>query len=101
MIKNIKGLSSSEVILAREKHGDNSLAREKTKSFFRKFLENLSDPIIKVLIFAVLLEVVVTLGRCNWLEVGGIIAAVLIATTVSTVSEYGSEKAFLRMEEDK
>ena len=100
MLGNIKGLTEKEVAASREKHGDNSLVKEKTKGYLRRFLENLSDPIIKVLLLAVFLEIVVTLGKCNWIEVGGIIAAVLIATTVSTVSEYGSEKAFLKMSED-
>jgi len=100
MLANIKGLTEREVALSREKHGDNSLIKEKTKGFFRKFLENLSDPIIKVLLFAVFIEIVFTFGHCNWWETGGIIAAVLIATTVSTVSETGSEKAFLKMQED-
>ena len=100
MKKKLKGLTSEEVIASRAKYGDNSLEKEKTVGLLRKFLENLSDPIIKVLTFAVILEVIVTLGNCNWFEVGGIIIAILIATTVSTVSEYGSERAFLRMQEE-
>lgn len=99
MLKEIKGLSENEVCLSRAKHGDNSLSREKTKGFFGKLFENLSDPIIRVLLIAVLIEVIFTFGSCNWLEVGGIIAAVLIAAIVSTVSERGSEKAFSKMEE--
>ncbi len=98
MTANIKGLTQAEVNLSREKHGDNSLVKEKTKGFIRKFLENLSDPIIKVLLFAVIIEILFTFGHCNWWETGGIIAAVIIATTVSTVSEAGSEKAFLKMQ---
>ena len=54
MLGNIKGLSDKEVVLSRERHGDNSLVKERTKGFFRRFFENLSDPIIKVLLFAVL-----------------------------------------------
>ena len=100
MTSQKNGLTAEEVILSREKHGDNSLAKEKTKGFFRKFFENLNDPIIKVLIFALVIEVVFTLGRCDFFEVFGIIAAVLIATTVSTVSEYGSELAFAKMQAD-
>jgi len=100
MLNNIKGLTAKEVALSREKYGDNSLVKERTKGFFRKFLENLSDPIIKVLLFAVFIEIVFTLGHCNWWETGGIIAAVIIATSVSTVSEAGSEKAFLKMQQD-
>ena len=95
---NVKGLSESEVQESRKKHGDNSLVKEKTKGFFRRFFENLNDPIIRVLIFAVVLEVAFTLGHCNWWEIGGILAAVLIAAIVSTVSEHGSEKAFAKMQ---
>ena len=100
MIGNFKGLTDEDVVISRKNHGDNSLVKEKTKGFLRKFFENLSDPIIKVLLFAVFIEIIFTLGRCNWLEVGGIITAVLIATMVSTVSEHGSEKAFLKMSEE-
>lgn len=100
MAANIKGLTQAEANLSREKHGDNSLVKEKNKGFIRKFFENLSDPIIKVLLFAVLVEIIFTFGHCNWWETGGIIAAVIIATTVSTVSEAGSEKAFLKMQEN-
>ena len=98
MKKTKRGLTEEEVRLSRERHGDNALARERTKGFFRKFSENLGDPIIKVLMFAILAEAVFTFGRCNWFEVSGILLAVLIATTVSTASEYGSERAFADMQ---
>ena len=100
MKRNIKGLTEAEVEESRRINGDNSLVREGGSGFFKKFFENLTDPIIKVLLIAVFIEVIFTLGRCNWWETGGIIVAVLIATTVSTVSEYGSERAFLKMEEE-
>ena len=100
MTKNIKGLSLEEVRRSKEKHGDNSLVKEKTKSFLRKFIENLNDPIIKVLMFALIIEVVFTFGHCDFFEIGGIVTAILIATTVSTASEYGSERAFLKMQKD-
>ncbi len=100
MKKERLGLSKEEVLNSRDKYGDNSLTKEKTKGFFRKFLENLNDPIIKVLIFALLAEVIFTLGHCNFFEVGGIVCAILIATTVSTASECGSERAFLKMQAD-
>ena len=93
-----EGLSTKEVILSREKHGTNALKKEKSKSALRRFLENLNDPIIKVLVIALIVEVLFTFGNCNLFEVFGIIAAILIATTVSTVSELGSERAFKRMQ---
>ena len=95
-----KGLSSSEVAVSRAKNGSNSLKKIKTKSIIHRFFENLSDPIIKILLFALFLQVIFTFGNCNFLEIFGILAAILISTTVSTISEYGSEKAFLKMEEE-
>ncbi len=100
MVKEIKGLTSSEVELSKRKHGDNSLQKEKGRGFFRRFLENLNDPIIKILIIAVSVELILSFGQVNYLEIGGIIAAILIASTVSTLSEYGSEKAFKKISED-
>lgn len=99
-IKTI-GLTEKEVNLSREKYGDNSLSQEKTKSFFKRFFENLSDPIIKILLIALAIEVVITFGNCNYFEIGGIIISILISTTVSTVSEYTSEKSFEKLREDE
>ncbi len=93
-----KGLSESEVTASRNKFGTNSLVKLKTKGIVRRFFENLGDPIIKILMAALALEVIFTFGNCNLLEIGGIVSAILIATVVSTVSEYGSERAFSKIE---
>ncbi|MBE6644883.1 MAG: calcium-translocating P-type ATPase, PMCA-type [Ruminococcaceae bacterium] len=98
-IKEKTGLNEDEVLRSREKYGDNSLVEEKSKGFVRRFFENLNDPIIKVLIFALIIEVAFTFGRCNFFEVFGIVCAILIATTVSTASECGSEKVFQKMKQ--
>lgn len=97
--KSAQGLCDIEVAASRSKHGSNRLEKQRGKSLARRFVENLCDPIIKILIAALALEVIFTLGRCNLVEVGGIIAAILIATVVSTLSEYGSERAFARIEQ--
>ena len=99
-LDKIKGLTQAEVIRSRSIHGENCLVKEKRVGIARKLLENLNDPIIKVLLIAVFLQIAVTFPRCNWLESGGIIVAVIIATAVSTLSEYGSEKAFEKMAEE-
>ncbi len=98
MSKKLKGLSEKEVIASREKYGTNALLRIKGKGIIRRFFDNLSDPIIKILIAALALEVIFTFGNCNLIEVFGILAAILIATMVSTLSEYGSERAFAKIE---
>ena len=92
------GLSSEAVERSRREHGENKFKKTKNKGIIGRFFENLSDPIIKILMIALVVEVVITLGKCNYLEIVGIVAAILIATIVSTLSEYGSEKAFERLE---
>ena len=96
----IKGLSSEEVLKSKELYGDNSLHKEKGKGFFSKFIDNLSDPIIKILLIALGVQIIFTIGNINYIEIFGIVAAILISTTVSTASEYRSEKAFEKLQTD-
>lgn len=96
----IKGLTTEQAQLSRDKHGTNSLERLRGRGIIRSFFANLNDPIIRILIIALALEVVLTLGKCNLVEVFGILFAILVATVVSTVSEYGSERAFLKLERE-
>ena len=98
MVREIYGLTESEVLESRRKHGENRLKRVKQRSFINRFLENLRDPIIKILLIALAVELIFTFRDCNYFEIGGIVVAILIATTVSTVSEIGSEAAFKRLE---
>lgn len=100
MSRKFQGLTSEEVERSRQAHGTNALVRIKGKGIVRRFFENLSDPIIKILIGALAVEVIFTFGDCNFIEVFGILAAILIATTVSTLSEYGSERAFAKIESE-
>ena len=97
-MQKYRGLTADEVEKSRAEHGSNALLRIKGRGIIRRFFDNLSDPIIKILIAALVLEVIFTFGNCNFIEVFGILAAILIATTVSTLSEYGSEKAFAKIE---
>lgn len=100
MKTRIIGLTAAQVLDARMRFGTNSLDKRKTKGFFGKFFENLSDPIIRVLLIATLLRVVLSFGNCNWYEIGGILLAVFAAAIVTTVSEWGSERAFEKMAKD-
>ena len=100
MNRKIQGLTSEEVAKSREIYGDNALKKEKRKGFFKRFLENLTDPIIRVLMIALLLQVIFSFNNLNYFELCGILAAILLSTTVSTASEYRSEVAFEKLEED-
>ena len=92
-------LTSKEVLASRTLHGSNTLSHKKKKSFLRRFLENLGDPVIRILLGALVIDLIFSLtgDRGNWLETGGIALAVLLATLISTLSEYGSEAAFARL----
>ncbi len=93
------GLTEKQVIEAREKYGQNKLSEHKRKSFFKSFLGGLNDPIIKVLIIALIINIIVMLPNVNWFESGGICATIIIATLVSTISEYSSENAFEKLKD--
>lgn len=98
--RKVRGLTPREVELSRRQHGDNALTRRKKRSFLREFLANFGDPIIKILLVALVANVVVSFGDFNWFETVGIALAILISTFVSTLSEYGSEAAFEKLQEE-
>ena len=49
---NIKGLSDSEVLLSREKHGQNHLNYKKESEFFKTVKRTISDPMLIMLLIA-------------------------------------------------
>ncbi|ABW19589.1 calcium-translocating P-type ATPase, PMCA-type [Alkaliphilus oremlandii] len=101
MENHFKGLSQSEVEQSRQKNGTNALTQLETETFWQKFIGNFDDPIIKILIFALVINVIfVFMGKAHWYEAVGIAAAVLLATLVSTWSEHSNENAFQKLQED-
>lgn len=94
----LHGLSPAQVEEQRRAHGANSLTRKKRKSFFRSFLGNFGDPMLRILLFALGIQVVFVFNSGAWLEIFGIAIAICVAVTVSTVSEYGSESAFEKLQ---
>lgn len=89
-----RGLSEEEILRSRREFGANTLTKRKRDGFLRQFFRNFNDPIIRILLGALGLNILLTLGRVNWLECGGIAVAVLISTLVSTLSEFSSAEAF-------
>lgn len=96
----LTGLTSEEVVMSRKKHGSNLFTRRKRKSFFLKYLESFGDPIIKILMAALTVNVLLMFHTHNIFETVGIGIAVFLSTFVSTLSEYGSETAFLRLQKE-
>lgn len=95
-----KGLSESEVRKSREKYGENRISRKKRKSFLKSFLESFGDPMIKILLIALAINIIFLFHKADWFESIGIAVAILLATLVSTLSEYGSESAFEKLQEE-
>ena len=94
------GLSKDEVIYSRKRYGSNKLMGTKKRSLFKIFIETFSDPIIKILLIALVVKVVFLFRDFNWFETLGILIAVLLSSLVSSISEYGSEEAFKKLQED-
>ncbi len=101
-VRERKGLSQNEVFESRKKYGENTMSKTKRKSFFRQFIENLGDPVIRILLFALILNVIfiVIFHSGDYYEAIGIGISVFLATFISTLSEYRGERAFCRLNED-
>ena len=98
---NIKtGLTDEQVIKSRKEYGDNKISSTKKESFLRLFIETLGDPIIKILLIALAIKTIFLFRDFDWFETIGIVIAIFIASFISTISEYGSEKAFERLQEE-
>ena len=94
------GLTAAQAEQSRREHGSNQLTQKKRRGFFRQFLESFGDPIIKVLLAALAVNVIFLFRHFDWFETAGIAIAIFLATFVSTLSEYGSESAFVKLQED-
>ena len=99
MINN-NGLTNEEVIINRKKYGSNIFSKKKQDSFFKLLLETFSDPIIKILLIALGIKTIFLIRDFDWYETVGIVLAILIASLISSISEYGSSKAFNKLTEE-
>ena len=96
-----KGLSEAQVQASRAAHGNNRLTRHRRKSFLRRFLENLNDPVIRILLGALIVNLILVFVQdSNPTEALGIGVAVFLATLISTLSEHSSARAFEALEQE-
>ena len=100
MIKIETGLSDKEVLDSRIKYGSNILTHKKKNTFFSLLIESLNDPIIKILLIALVIKIVFLFKDSNVYETIGIVVAIFLSSSISTISEYGSEKAFEKLESE-
>jgi len=97
---SLKGLSEEEVIASRNQFGVNQLTSKKRAGFWSSFAHSFGDPMIKILLAALAINIIFLAQNSNWFESVGIALAILLATLVSTISEYGSESAFEKLQEE-
>lgn len=91
------GLSNEEVVKSREKYGSNEVVSKNKNTFLRLLIESLGDPMIRILLIVLVIKLVFIFADESWFETLGIFIAIFFATLISTLSEYGSNKAFNRL----
>ena len=96
----IKGLTNEEVIKSRKNYGSNEIKASHKETFIHKLIATLGDPIIKILLIALAVKTLFLFQDFDWYETIGIVIAIFLASFISTLSEYGSEKAFEELQED-
>lgn len=88
----LNGLSNKQVKKSREQHGANTLTQIPPDPLWKKILEGFKDPMIMILLVALVVQVVLFfLGQSEWFEPVGILIAIMIANGVASVSESKQE----------
>jgi plasma-membrane calcium-translocating P-type ATPase len=96
------GLTDAQVLESRKKHGENILTPPEKESLWAQFFEKFTDPIIVILLIALLLSIGVSCyeffaGHATasiFLEPAGILVAILLATVVGFCFELSANKKF-------
>lgn len=96
----MNGLTNKEVLEQRKKYGTNKITGTKKETFTKLLLESLGDPIIRILLIALGIKTIFLIKDFDWYETVGIVIAIIIASLISTISEYGSSKAFIQLQEE-
>ena len=90
----LQGLSDEEVIRSRGQYGENLLTPPQKESIWKLYLEKFKDPVIKVLLFAAVLSLGISVIENEYAETIGIIFAILLATGIGFYFEYDAGKKF-------
>ena len=77
-----QGLTAAQVLQSRLEHGENVLTPPKQQSKWRLYLEKYEDPMVRILLVAALVSLALSFVKQDFVETLGIIAAIILATTV-------------------
>lgn len=98
----LQGLSSKQVEESRRQHGTNELTQIPADPLWKKILEGFKDPMIMILLVALVVQVgLFLLGQAEWFEPVGILIAILIANGVASVSENKQENKASALKEEE
>lgn len=76
----LTGLSDKEVLISREKYGNNLLTPPKRPSMWKLYLEKFRDPVIRILLVAAFFSLVIAIIENEYAETIGIFFAIFLAT---------------------
>ena len=101
-LKQLKGLTAAQVEASRRENGANVLTPPEKASLWSQFVEKFNDPLIKILLVALVLSIVISfyevmsLGESAavFLEPLGIFIAITLATLVGFLVEVNANKKF-------
>lgn len=101
-ISKIVGLTNAQVEESRRQHGANVLTPPARRSLWSQFIEKFSDPLIRILLVALLLSVAISVYEILqldksitvFLEPAGIFVAITLATLVGFLLEVNANKKF-------
>lgn len=89
-----QGLTAAEVLQSRLEHGENVLTPPKQQSKWRLYLEKYEDPMVRILLVAAAVSLVLSFVKQDFVETLGIIAAIILATTVGFYFECDAARRF-------
>lgn len=93
--QKLKGLTDSQVLESREKHGRNEIKEAPPETFMQKMLESLKDAMLILLIaIATIMLVMSFTGQTEWYESVGTYITVLLVAFVTTKTEMASDKKY-------
>ncbi|MDR2981579.1 MAG: hypothetical protein LBV12_04950 [Puniceicoccales bacterium] len=87
-----RGLSPEEANSRLEKYGANALQAQQKESFLKRFLAQMKDPMIIVLLVAAVLSLVSS-GFHEWIDSAIILLIVIVNAMISLSQEDNAEKA--------
>ena len=100
--KRNTGLTDAQVLASREQYGNNVLTPPEREPLWKQFLGKFNDPLIKILLVALVLSLGLSVYECFKLKMGGsvffeplgIFLAVTLATLVGFLVEVNANKKF-------